>query len=160
MPKYGRGYTGGSRSIIGSEKTKRRYVYSDFDFVFSPSPLFLERGLSGDIVRRFDAESIKQSVRNLIMTNKKERPWKPELGANIRDILFENVGTWERWDVEENIRETLGRYEPRITLDSINISEDERTQSVDIEINYRTNPIKPETTIEQITISVQTQRIR
>ena len=53
-----------------------------------------------------------------------------------------------------------GRYEPRITLDSINISEDERTQSVVIEINYRTNPIKPETTIEQITISVQTQRIR
>ena len=57
MPKYGRGYTGGSRSIVGSsEKTKRKYIYSDFDFVFSPSPLFLERGLSGDIVRRFDAE--------------------------------------------------------------------------------------------------------
>jgi uncharacterized protein len=161
MPKYGRGYTGGSRSIVGSsEKTKRKYIYSDFDFVFSPSPLFLERGLSGDIVRRFDAESIKQSVRNLIMTNKKERPWKPQLGANIRDILFENVGAWERWDVEENIRNTLERYEPRITLDAINFSENERTQDVGIEINYRINPINSETTTEQITVSIATQRIR
>ena len=63
-------------------------------------------------------------------------------------------------DVEENIRNTLERYEPRITLDAINFSENERTQEVGIEINYRINPINSETTTEQITVSIATQRIR
>jgi len=160
MPRYGQGYTGSNRSIVGSETPKRRYIYSDIDFIFSPSPLFSERGLSGDILRKYDVESIKQSVKNIILTNRYERPWKPEMGANIRNILFENVGLWERWEVEEAIRENIKRYEPRVTLDSINISENGNTQEVNIEIDYRINPIKPETTTEQITVSVQTQRIR
>ena len=160
MPRYGRGFTGSDASVVGSEETKRRYIYSDFDFLFVPSPLFLESGLSGDIVRRFDAEAIKQSVKNIVLTNKYERPWKPNMGSNIRKILFENVGMWDKFDLDSKIREDLSRYEPRVEIDSINISENENTQEVDIEINYMIIPIQPETTSEQITVTIQTQRIR
>ena len=160
MPNYGSGFTGGRESIIGSEKTKRKYKYSDIDFVFKPSPLFLEKGLSGDIARKFDAEAIKQSVRNIVLTCRYERPWKPNMGSNIRKILFENIGAWDTFDLREKITDDIERYEPRVTIDAINIQEDEVEQSVNIELDYFMNPITEESRIETVTVTIQTQRIR
>ena len=85
MPLYGRGYTGTNVVAAGSEK---EYVYSDFFLAFKPSTMFLEQGLSGDIMRKYDSESVRQSVRQIVLTNNYERPWKPNFGCNIRGSLF------------------------------------------------------------------------
>ena len=66
MGIYGTGYTGTESPVSRSTTAKERdYSYSDLDFVFQPSPLYRMQGLSGDVVRKFDTEAIKQSVKNI-----------------------------------------------------------------------------------------------
>ena len=64
-------------------KVTDRYRYSDIDFNFA-------KAANGDVSRKFDSNAIKQSLRNLVLSNYYERPFRPSLGANLNDILFSN----------------------------------------------------------------------
>jgi len=61
--------------------TARTRVYKDIDLTFTPRP-------SGDIFKKNDAAAVKQAVKNLLLTNKTEKPFQPNFGANLNDILF------------------------------------------------------------------------
>ena len=56
--------------------------YSDLDVMFVAHPI------SGDIAIKKDSEAVKRSVRNILLTNNYERPFKPNFGANLRARLF------------------------------------------------------------------------
>jgi phage baseplate assembly protein W len=66
-----------SSSII----TTRTRVYKDIDLTFTPRP-------AGDIFKKTDAAAVKQAVKNLLLTNRTERPFQPNFGADLNDILF------------------------------------------------------------------------
>ena len=59
--------------------------YKDLDLFFSR-----KRG-SNDIAKITDIEAVKRSVRNLVLTNFYEKPFHPEIGSGVRDMLFENM---------------------------------------------------------------------
>jgi phage baseplate assembly protein W len=159
MGIYGKGYTGTESPISRTTDAKERtYIYSDVDFIFGPSPLYRMQGLSGDVVRKFDIEAIKQSVKNIILTNNYERPWKPDMGANLRNTLFENFeDPWAMFELKEKIEEQLIKYEPRVTLNDVLIEFDEDYLELNIEITFTINAIKNG---EQVSVRIQMERVR
>ena len=83
--------------------------YRDLDLFFGRKPV------SGDVNTLTDVANIKRAVRNLILTNVYEKPFHPEIGSGVRDMLFENIENFEprvrlmsvsaRPDLDRNIYE-------------------------------------------------------
>ena len=72
-------YTDGTYQ--GQERAAQ--LYSDIDLFFGP------KTGTNDINRVTDFTAVKRSVRNLVLTNFYEKPFHPEIGSGVRDILFE-----------------------------------------------------------------------
>tara|TARA_B110000495_G_scaffold58021_1_gene49197 strand:+ start:3889 stop:4305 length:417 start_codon:yes stop_codon:yes gene_type:complete len=90
--------------------------WSDLDLDFTRHPV------TNDVVRKLDVESIKRSVKNLILTNKYERLFHPEIGSGLTGLLFELVSPTTASVIEASIRQVLVNYEPRIIVDHISIA--------------------------------------
>ena len=58
-------------------------AYKDLDLLFTAHPI------TGDVATKSDSDAVRRAVRNIVMTNYYERPFKPSLGGNIRGLLFE-----------------------------------------------------------------------
>ena len=68
-----------------NNSTRSNNLYSDLNLNFNKNPA------TKDIAKLKDVEAVKRSVRNLILTNRFERPFHPEIGSDIRALLFENM---------------------------------------------------------------------
>lgn len=104
-------------------------TYQDLDLNFGIHPV------KKDVVLLQDATSVVRSVYNLIMTNHYERPFRPELGSNIRNLLFENATQSTAQTLRRMIEETITNFEPRVTVQNIIVSpnEDENAYHVHLE---------------------------
>ena len=98
--------SGASKASI----TSREILYSDFDLSFIKHPN------TKDVTILKDIDAVKQSVKNLVLTGRGERPFQPLLGSNIRKLLFEPVDEFTALDIEEQVRTTLDNFEPRIKI--------------------------------------------
>lgn len=92
----------------------RNVVYKDIDILFDKHP----------VTRKLNTltnnDAIARSIKNLILTNKGERPYQPFIGGDIRNKLFEpNDGTVDA-EVRGSIEEVLNNYEPRAEI--LNVS--------------------------------------
>ena len=102
-------------------------IYSDFDLRMTQHPY------SKDVVRLDDADAIKASIRNIVMTNRYERRFNLFFGGNIRNYLFENSNFLERETMKEEIISKIMEFEPRIYNVSIkSINESDNTISFKI----------------------------
>ena len=63
-----------------------------------------------------DVESVKRSVRNLIYLNHYEKPFHPEIGSNLRAMLFENITPQMNHVIGKEIDLLIRNYEPRAKL--------------------------------------------
>jgi phage baseplate assembly protein W len=86
----------------------RKRAYADFDGAMRLHPI------RNDLVSITDTDAVKQSVRNLILTNHYEVPFAPLQGGNLAASLFEQATRFTIIDIENAIRSTLDKYEPRI----------------------------------------------
>ena len=86
----------------------RRYI--DLDLFFGKT-----QG-SADISKITDVESVKRSVRNLVLTNFYEKPFHPEIGSGVRDILFENMTPVTSVVLAKKIEDVIENFEPRARL--------------------------------------------
>lgn len=84
--------------------------YSDIDLDFKAHPV------SGDIVTLTDMEALKRSVRNLVLTKRYDRPFRPELDAGVHQYLFELATPVTSIKIKNKIEETIRRDEPRVEL--------------------------------------------
>jgi phage baseplate assembly protein W len=84
--------------------------YSDLDLFF-----FKKQG-SGDVNRITDVEAVKRSVRNLVLTNFYEKPFHPEIGSGIRDMLFENMTPITAVVLARKVEDVIENFEPRARL--------------------------------------------
>jgi len=93
----------------------------------------------GDVAALKDIDAVKQSVRNLILTNKYERLFNPNLGSGIRALLFEPADYITMSSIRGEIEDVLTKYEPRIKLLSVDI--DDRSEINAYTINIKFNII-------------------
>ena len=110
--------------------------------------------VTNDVVKIEDVEAIKRSVRNLVNTNFYERPFHPELGCGVRDLLFEQYTPMTGIFMRRKIEEVLNNYEPRANVSSINVNEQEDRNGIDVVINFYVlnlpNPVSVTTTLQRI----------
>jgi len=125
----------------------RDKVYSDIDFAFRP--VQMEGNESGDVARKRDVEAVKQSVLNILRTNRGERPFSPSFGSNIRSYLFENVDEVTKTLIEEDIVFSLRNFEPRVSILSINVSDIPDRNAVNITMDLEIiSPVETTTTLD------------
>ena len=77
---------------------------------------------TGDIALKKDADSVKQSIKNLVLTDKGERLMQPAIGCKIRSLLFENFTPQTSIAARQIIIETIEKYEPRAEVINVKIS--------------------------------------
>ena len=99
-------YTDGTYQ--GQERAAQ--LYSDIDLFFGPKPG------TDDINRVTDFTAVKRSVRNLVLTNFYEKPFHPEIGSGVRDILFENMTPVTSVVLAKKIEDVIENFEPRARL--------------------------------------------
>ena len=87
--------------------------YRDLDLFFS------RKNGTNDITKITDVESVKRSVRNLILTNFYEKPFHPEIGSGIRDMLFENMTPITAVVLARKVEDVIENFEPRARLISV-----------------------------------------
>ena len=90
-----------------------------------------------DIIVKKDIEAVKQSVRNLILTNHFERPFHPEIGSGITGLLFEPIDPITANSLSRLIQETIENFEPRARLTAIDVRPNFDTNSYEISIGFR-----------------------
>jgi len=95
-----------------NEKRSSR-VYKDLNLNFSANPV------TGDVATVTDVIAVKRSVRNLLLTNHYDRPFHPEIGSNIQNILFQNFGPITGNQLSRAIEEMLANFEPRARVETV-----------------------------------------
>ena len=74
---------------------------------------------SKDIRKVTDIAAVKRSVRNLVLLNHYEKPFHPEIGSGIRDMLFENMSSITAFVLSKKIEDVIENFEPRVRLISV-----------------------------------------
>ena len=91
-----------------SKRSSRIYKDLNLDFSFNSS--------TKDIQKITDVEAVKRSVRNLINLNHYEKPFHPEVGSNLRAMLFELMTPQMNHVISKQIQKLITNYEPRARL--------------------------------------------
>jgi phage baseplate assembly protein W len=108
----------------------RNYTYSDLDLNFNTHPI------KQDINKFTDDVAVVSAVKNLVLMNKFESPFDPNLGSNVRRMLFENNTPTTEVALSEFISEVIRNYEPRVDLQSITLDFDESENGYNISIAF------------------------
>lgn len=113
-------------------------AYSDFYSNFNRHPE------SGILVRTTNEESVKRALKNLLLTNKGERFFQPDLGADLNRLLFENMTEFTEDLIKTYIEEAIERYEPRVKVLKTIVNGNDVKNGYDIAIIFEvinsTNP--------------------
>ena len=100
------------------------------------SVTFKKHPVTDDLVTVKDKSAIAQSITNLLMTRKGERPFQPELGSGLQDMLFEPLDYGSAAMLKGEISNTLLAYEPRISVRAIRTFIDDANNGYDVELEY------------------------
>ena len=112
---------------------------TDLDLHFNIHPIKKDLSLSNG------AQAIIRSVKSLVLTNFYEIPFHPEIGSNIRALLFDPVSVLTSNYIDKEIRNVIRNFEPRVKVVdiSITIPEDENSYIITLTftILYNVTPI-------------------
>ena len=117
-------------SAFKSNSKRNVRKFSDIDLSFTRNLV------TSDVIQIEDVIAVKRSVINLVQTNFYERPFQPELGCGIRELLFENFTPMTKIFIEGKIREVLVNFEPRIELTSVNVDDDQDGNRLVVDVNF------------------------
>ncbi len=105
-------------------------AYVDLDLLMKPHPV------TGDITTKKDSDAVKRSVRNIVLTNKFERPFKPNFGGSVRDMLFELDSSRKKTRFKKELISLIESLEPRVFNVSVELGEMGDSNSLDVRIFY------------------------
>ncbi len=114
-----------------SSNVLKRDLYSDL-----PLGLQVHPNLE-DVIALKDMDAVKQSVRNLILTNQGERPFQPAIGSNITALLFEPADTFTAVAIKKEVLAVLKRYEPRVTNITVQVLDNSDRNAYHITIGFK-----------------------
>lgn len=113
---------------VKSLLSARSVDYKDIDLSFVAKT-------SGDVFKKQHAAAVKQSVKNLIMTNFYEKPFQPFFGGNVSGLLFELANDDASEEIKEVIENAIEFYEPRAKVLEliVNASPDKNVVTVSLQ---------------------------
>jgi len=123
-------------------------IYKDLNLDFQ------QNTATKDIQKMLDVESVKRSVRNLINLNYYEKPFHPEIGSNLRGLLFENITPQISHYIGKQIEMLIKNYEPRCRLVDVsnrpNLDKNGYSVSISFYVVNTPNPVVVETFLERL----------
>ena len=81
-------------------------------------------------------ESIKNNIRLLLQTHKGERVFQPNLGMDLRSLIFEPLTEDITIQIENNIVDVFSRWLPFVDLRSIQVDRRDDLNQVNINIDF------------------------
>ena len=141
MPSY-------SAESISNESKRSNRIFTDLDLDFQMNTV------TKDVPFLKDVEAVKRSVKNLIQTNYYERPFQPELGSNLRAMLFENMTPQISHLITKQIEQLLQTYEPRAEIVQVmtrpNLDKNAYQVTISFYVVNHPEPIAVETMLERL----------
>ena len=134
---------------LTNQSKRSARIYKDLNLDFA------QNTATKDIQKLLDVESVKRSVRNLINTNHYEKPFRPQVGSNLRAMLFENISPQINHAISKEIDNLIKNYEPRCRLVEVNTNPqiDRNAYSVSISFYVVNHP-------EPVTVESFLERLR
>ena len=123
--------------------------FSDLDLNFTKHPV------TKDVSKKVNENAIATAIRNLLLTSYYERPFKPELGSNLKRFLFEPIDNVTTSLIQDSIFETIKNFEPRVIIEEVVATPNYDLQRYDVYVTFFV-----QNTVEPITISFFLERIR
>jgi|TARA_B100001094_G_C18147897_1_gene781921 phage baseplate assembly protein W len=105
-------------------------IFKDINLSLARHPI------TGDIATLSNVEAVKRSVRNLVNTNFYERPFHPEIGSNVRSVLFEPVSPIVATVLERHVRDVIANFEPRAELVDVIVSDNSDANEYRVQIKF------------------------
>ncbi len=136
MPNYDAGTPNNSK--------RATRLYKDIDLDFGRNTV------TNDVNSLTDVEAVKRSVRNLINTNHFERPFHPEIGSDVRAMLFEPMTPLTALNLQRKVAEVLHNFEPRINLQQVLATPDIDRNSYALKIMFYVVGVAGDVTVETI----------
>lgn len=131
------------QTIEPSRFPAKAVKYRDLDLDFSPHPV------TGKLLPLVDVDAVKRSVRNLVLTNNYERPFRPEIGANITAILFNpGLSPITARQLETAIEDVIRSNEKRAELISVKANLDLDRNGFDVEIIFSVKTIAENVSVD------------
>jgi phage baseplate assembly protein W len=137
-----------------NESPRSTFIYKDLNLFFTKHPV------TDDVSKLTDIQAIKRSVRTLVLTNKGERLFHPEIGSNLTGSLFELYTPIMQEELRIAISDVIRIYEPRVVLKDVIVNA-ATSQDLDqnrLRIIIRFSIINVPNEIEELVISMD--RIR
>ena len=128
--------------------TSRTASYTDIDLTFTNKS-------NGEIFKKTDAASVKQAVRNLLMTNKGEKPFNPHYGGNLNDFLFSLSEDLDNIEIENAIMLAIDAQEPRAAVRGVQVLLKEDYNSMHVLVQFQVV-----NTLEMAELNLELTRLR
>ena len=110
--------------------TRKSRAFKDISLSFSPHPI------TKDLPVLINERAIIRSVRNLVETIPTERFFQPNLGTEIRDTLFENFSRQTVNIIEDQVRDTIRAYEPRVGDVGVEVLADPDNNNFEVKVLF------------------------
>lgn len=119
-----------------NDSSRSAKVYKDLNLNFTKHPI------KQNLTPLTDVAAVKRSVRNLVMYNHYEKPFHPEIGSGVRDLLFENMTPFVSNTLRKLIEDTITNFEPRVRLAevAVNPNFDNNQYEVTVEFYIENSP--------------------
>ena len=125
-------------------------IYKDLNLNFGRHPV------TKQIQTLTDAAAVKRSVRNLVQYGYYEKPFHPEIGSGIRDILFENMTPFTANTMARKIEDVITNFEPRALLAGVEVIPRFDTNQYEVIVEFYINNAPS----ELVDLSFTLERIR
>ena len=124
--------------------------WRDLDLFFQRKPS------NSDINTVTDVQAVKRSVRNLVLLNHYEKPFHPEIGSGVRDMLFELMTPITAVIITRHIEDVIENFEPRARLVGVRADPDLDRNAYDLTIEFYVVNVPT----ELVTLQVMLERVR
>ena len=114
-------------NLSTSVRVVRDRLYSDFDLTFEANTTS-----GGDVYGKTDAASVKQAIKTLLLTNRFEKPYRPQFGADLGGLLFNLADADTGEEISSAIKSAIERYEPRVVITRLQVSATPDYNSIDV----------------------------
>jgi phage baseplate assembly protein W len=128
----------GQRSALVS----RGKQYADLDLSLTPHPN------KKDIIPLTDIAAVKNSVKNLVLTGRYERPFQPELSSGVTSLLFENASPDIMFMLKSYIRNVVSKYEPRVSDLYVEVQDDSDNNAYYVTITFNIVSVDTEAEVQ------------
>ena len=112
-----------------AQRVSKRFKDLSMSFKYNP--------LSGDLITLKNENAIARAVRNIVLTTPGEKLFDPDFGSSVSEILFENVDDITAVSIQDEIRNCLNNYEPRVDLVNVDVNPNFDENQFDVKITYK-----------------------